>query len=173
MYKINRFIILLLLIGIFLGCSPVIKEGYLESVRPLFSTKNPNLTLQVATQKCKEASKDKLLKCFLNLKSNCNKKVEDIDIVAKNPSNGERYSNAMVKNFYLRENECNMANQIEDISIKSLASYKEIEQWNQICNLTVSKIYEDKCLDEAGFEAREQKKRKLELEPWIKLNIIQ
>ncbi|CUV66292.1 exported hypothetical protein [Sulfurovum sp. enrichment culture clone C5] len=173
MHKINRFIILLILVGIFLGCSPVIKEGYMESARPLFSTKNPNLTLQVATQKCKEASKDKLLKCFLNLKSNCNKKVEDIDIIAKNPSNGERYSNSTVKNFYLGENECNMANQIEDTSIKSLASYKKIEQWNQICNLTVSKIYEDKCLDETGFEAREQKKRKLELEPWIKLNIIQ
>ena len=172
MHKINRFIILLILVGIFLGCSPVIKEGYMESVRPLFSTKNPNLTLQAATHQCKEKSKDKLLQCFLNLKSNCNKKVEDIDIVAKNPSNGERYSNATVKNFYLGKNECNMAGQITDTSIKSLASYKKIEQWNQICNLTVSKIYEDKCLDEAGFKAKEIKKKNLELKPWLQIHVM-
>ncbi len=172
MYKLTQFVIFVFITSIIFGCSPVIKEGYMESVRPLFSTKNSNLTLQVATYQCKEKSKDKLLRCFLNLKSNCNKKVEDIDIVVKNPSNGERYSNATVKNFYLGENECNMANQITDTSIKSLVSYKKIEQWNQICNLTVSKIYEDKCLDEAGFEATKQKKRKLELEPWLQIHVM-
>lgn len=172
MYKLTQFVIFVFITSIIFGCSPVIKEGYMESARPLFSTKNSNLTLQVATYQCKEKSKDKLLRCFVNLKSNCNKKVEDIDIVVKNPSNGERYSNATVKNFYLGENECNMANQITDISIKSLVSYKKIKQWNQICNLTVSKIYEDKCLDEAGFEAKEIKKKKLELEPWLQIHVM-
>lgn len=172
MYKLSQFMIFVFMASIIFGCSPVIKEGYLESVRPLFSTKNPNLTLQVAKEQCKEKNKDKLLQCFLNLKSNCNKKLEDIDIVVKNPSNGERYSNATVKNYYLGENECSMANQIADTSIKSLMRYKEIEQWNQICNITVSRIYEDKCLDEAGFEAKEIKKKKLELEPWIKIHVM-
>lgn len=155
MQKINRFLILIIWVGIFLGCSPVTKEGYTQYVRPTFSTKNHNLTLPVATHQCKEKSKDRFLQCYLDLKSNCSKRVEDIDLIVRNSSTGVHYSNATIKKFYLGENECNMANQITDASIKSLTSYQDIEQWNQICNLTASRIYEDKCLDEAGFEDRE------------------